>query len=95
MTNTVFEMLKKIGVTSDTTKKLFNARTRDIEGLNVWKDSQSGVVFIDDFYTGEEIYVDGVYRNDIAVELKTGKQDFERINDAQRRFKSNLKFSMF
>ena len=92
MTNTVFEMLKKIGVTSDTTKKLFNARTRDIEGLNVWKDSQSGVVFIDDFYTGEETYVDGVYRNDIAVELKTGKQDFERINDAQRRFKSNLKY---
>ena len=53
---------------------------------------QSGVVFIDDFYTGDETYVDGGYRDDKAVELKTGKPDFERTNDAQRRFKSNLKF---
>ena len=64
MTNSVFETLKKIGVTSETTKKFFNARTRDVEGLNVWKDSQSGVVFIDDFYTGDETYVDGGYRDD-------------------------------
>ena len=92
MTNSVFEALKKIGVTSETTKKFFNARTRDVENLNVWKDSQSGVVFIDDFYTGDETYVDGGYRDDKAVELKTGKLDFERTNDAQRRFKSNLKF---
>ena len=28
----------------------------------------------------------------MAVELKIGKPDFERTNDAQRRFKSNLKF---
>ena len=92
MTNSVFEILKKIGVTSETTKKLFNTRTRDVEGLNVWKDSESGVVFIDDFYIGDEAYVDGGYRDDKAVELKTGKPDFERTNDAQRRFKSNLKF---
>lgn len=92
MVNSVFETLKKIGVTSESTKKLFNARTRDVEGLNVWKDSQSGVVYIDDFYTGDETYVDGYYRDDKAVELKTGKPDFERTNDAQRRFKSNLKF---
>ena len=92
MTNSVFETLKKIGVTSETTKKFFNGRTRDVEGLNVWKDSQSDVVFIDDFYTGDETYVDGGYRDDKAVELKTGKPDFERTNDAQRRFKSNFKF---
>jgi len=92
MTNSVFEALKKIGVTSEATKELFNARTRDVEGLEVWKDSQSGVVFIDDFYTGDEIYVDGGYRDDKAFDLKTGKPDFERTNDAQRRFKSNLKF---
>ena len=73
MANSIFETLKKIGVTSESTKKLFNTRTRDVEGLNVWKDSQSGVVYIDDFYTGDETYVDGYYRDDKAVELKTGK----------------------
>ena len=49
-------------------------------------------MYIDDFYTGDETYVDGYYRYDKAVGLKTGKPDFERTNYAQRRFKSNLKF---
>lgn len=92
MTNSVFQTLKKLGLTSQSTKVLFNDRTRDAEGLNVWKDSQSGVVYIDDFYTGDNTYIDGVYRDDKTLELTTGKLDFERTKDAQRRFKSNLKF---
>lgn len=88
----IFQTLEQLGLTSKQSRVLYNDRTRDVENLKVWKDSISGVIFIDDFYTGDETYVDGGYRDDKAVELKTGKPDFERTNDAQRRFKSNFKF---
>lgn len=88
----IFQTLEQLGLTSKQSRVLYNDRTRDVENLKVWKDSISGVIFIDDFYTGDETYVDGGYRDDKAVELKTGKPDFEFTNDAQRRFKSNLKF---
>jgi len=88
----IFQTLEKLGLTSKQSRVLYNERTRDMENLKVWRDSNSGVVYIDDFYTGDETYIDGSYRDDKAVELKTGKPDFERDSDAQRRLKSNLKF---
>ena len=60
--------------------------------MKVWKDSISKVIYIDDFYTGEGTYIDGSYREDEGDSLEAGKPDFERSSDAQRRFKSNLKF---
>jgi SAM-dependent methyltransferase len=92
MKTSIFETLEKLGLTSKDSRVLFNERTRDIEDLKVWKDSSSGVVYIDDFYTGDGTYVAGDYRDDKAVELKTGKPDFEWTKDAQRRFESYLKF---
>ena len=92
MNISIFQTLEKLGLTSKQSRVLFNERTRDVESLKVWKDSDSGVIYIDDFYTGDETYVDGTYRDDKAVELKTGKPDFERNSDAQRRLASNLKF---
>lgn len=92
MTTSIFQTLEKLGLSSKQTRVLFNNRTRDVDGLHVWKDTESGVIYIDDFYTGDETYIDGSYRDDKSVELKTGKPDFERTTDAQRRLKSNLKF---
>ena len=92
METSIYHTLEKLGVTSKQTRELFNNRTRDIDNLNVWKDSISGVIYIDEFYTGNQTYIDGSYQNDKDLELKTGKPDFEKERDAQRRFKSNLKF---
>ena len=92
MTTTIFQTLEKLGLSSKQSRVLFNDRTRDVDGLNVWKDSKSGVIYIDDFYTGNETYVDGSYRDDQLVELKVGNPDFEGTRDAQRRVESNLKF---
>ena len=63
-----------------------------MEKLKVWKDTNSGVIYIDDFYTGDETYIEGNYRDVKVVELKTGKPDFERNFDAQRTLTSYLKF---
>jgi len=92
MNNSIFQTLKKLELTSKQTRVLFNDRTRDKDNLKVWKDLNSGIIYIDDFYTGDETYIDGSYRNDKSVELNSGKPDFERNEDAQRRFASNLKF---
>ena len=90
MNTSIFQTLEKLGLTSKQSRVQFNDRTRDVENLRVWKDPSSGVIYIDDFYTGDETYIEGSYRKDKAGELETGKPDFERSTDAQRRLKSNL-----
>jgi len=92
MTTKIFQTLEKLGLASEHTRVLFSNRTRDNENLKVWRDSSSGVIYIDDYYIGDEIYIDGAYRKSESVKLETGVSDFERNIDAQRRFKSNLKF---
>jgi len=86
MTNSVFNTLKKLGLTSNKTKKIFNKGTRDLKDIDVWIDDISGVIFIDDYYTGDEIYKDGSYRRD----LPNQKIDYERFSDAKRRYESIL-----
>jgi len=88
----IFKTLKKLDLTSEESRSLFSDKTRDIDPLTVWRDRVSGVIYIDNFYTGEETYADGAYLDDKDLELKAGKPDFERKTDAERRFKSNLKF---
>ena len=81
-----------LSLTSAETRTLFNDRTRDVDGLKVWKDRASGVVYIDDFYTGEETYVDGGYRDDKQLTRLAGAPDYEGFADAERRFDSSLQF---
>ena len=50
------------------------------------------MIYIEDFYTGEETYIDGSYREDRDSTFNSTKIDFERNLDAERRFKSNLKY---
>ena len=59
----IFNTLKKLNLTSETTRFVYNKGTRDIDDLIVWKDKISGIIYIDDFYTGKKTYEDGVYRN--------------------------------
>lgn len=45
MDTSIYETLKKLGVTSRQSRVLFNNRTRDVDNLNVWRDSVSGVIY--------------------------------------------------
>jgi 2-polyprenyl-3-methyl-5-hydroxy-6-metoxy-1,4-benzoquinol methylase len=92
MKTSIFETLDKLNLTSLETRALFNKRTRDVDGLSVWKDEISGVIYIDDFYTGDETYVDGSYREEKQGLQMARNPDYERFTDAQRRFESSLKF---
>ena len=88
--NTIFTTLEKLQLTSLETRILFSEKTRDVDDLKVWKDSVSGVIYIDEFYTGDETYIEGAYVEDKKKQLKTGNRDYERITDAKRRLHSNL-----
>jgi len=94
MKTPVFNTLQRLDLTSIKTRKLFNDRTRDIDDLKVWKDEVSGVIYIDDFYTSDETYIDGTYidKQQKAEIAQAEKPDYERKMDAQRRLESNLKF---
>jgi len=88
MKTSIFQTLEKLRLTSTQTRSVFNTKTRDVDDLIVWKDNVSGVIYIDDFYTGDETYEDGSYRQ--AKVDSIGKPDYERFTDAKRRFNTNL-----
>jgi 2-polyprenyl-3-methyl-5-hydroxy-6-metoxy-1,4-benzoquinol methylase len=90
MQNCIFETLKSLSLTSIETRELLSTKTRDLVGVKVWKDMVSGVVYIDDFYTGDATYVQGAYRNENLNKLKTGDGSWEATSDLQRRFKSSF-----
>ena len=68
--------------------ELFAERTRDCDDLKVFRDTKSGVIFIDEHYVGDAAYVEGAtmtnYRRALA-------QDYF---DAQRRYQTYLRFSV-
>ena len=88
MTTSIFETLKSLQLTSKESRSIFNTCTRDVEDLIVWRDDISGVIYIDEFYTGDETYNSGQYRTE-KIDL-TGKPNFERHNDASRRLEMVL-----
>ena len=57
MADKIFQTLKKLGLSSEQTRILFSDSTRDVNNLKVWKDLESGVIYIDDFYTGDVTYM--------------------------------------
>ncbi len=92
MKKSIYPTLEKLGLTSKESRVLYNDKTRDVDQLKVWKDNISGIIYIEDFYTGDETYVDGSYLDDSYVKLTGGPTELEFANDAKRRLKSNLKF---
>ena len=51
----IIDTLKKLNLISDSRRELYSKSTRDIENLNVFKDSATGIIYIDDFYCGDEM----------------------------------------
>ena len=94
MKTSIFKTLNQLQLTSIETRKLFNSCTRDKDDICVWKDEVSGVIYIDDFYTGDETYIDGTYRDKQQEQeiAHAEKKNYEWTMDAQRRYESNLKF---
>lgn len=65
---------------------MLSNRTRDNPKLNVYTDTASNVIFIDDYYCGDDEYVSGEYRKQPKPLTKTLVRDYEDITDSERRF---------
>lgn len=74
--------LKQIGAIGDDSIELFAPRTRDAS-VEVYRDRKSGVIFIDDFYVGEQEYISAEYRGKAPVPV-------EDFLDTERRARSHL-----
>jgi 2-polyprenyl-3-methyl-5-hydroxy-6-metoxy-1,4-benzoquinol methylase len=88
----ILKTLEMLELTSKESRICYSEETRDNCSLTVWKDIVTGVIFINDFYTGDETYEQGSYRNEKKLISVTGERDLEEFDDCQRRFKSNLKY---
>jgi len=81
----VRETLESIGAITPTNVVEFASRTRDRE-LPVLRDTQSGVIFIEDYYAGDDEYLIGEYRDDSSTSNLEDLLDTERRVDSFRQF---------
>lgn len=79
----IFQTLSEIGVADEDTRDVYASGTRDRDDVTVYRDRRSGVIYIDGFYGGDEVYEEGDYR---TVNLAaSGARDYEIVRDAERR----------
>ena len=78
----IFNTLESLNLVSKDTKEIFSESTRDIENLKVFRDSISEIMYIDDFYIGDHVYNQGLYREEQATTSTASDQD---IADCKRR----------
>lgn len=76
--------LLNVGAIQNSRLEVFSKKTRDNPAQNVYRDTASKVIFIDDHYVGDMEYVDGGYR----VENQLNSPDYEDIIDSERRVDS-------
>lgn len=84
--------LNRIGAISNDRVEIFSLRTRDNSNLNVFRDPLSKVIFIEDYYVGDDEYESGKYRETPKLLTKAVGRDFEDVTDSERRFNSYRQF---
>ena len=67
--------------------EVLSETTRDNPNLQVLRDKKSGIIFIDEYYTGNTTYEEGKYRGKLNSKLGITNFDYEDIVDTNRRIK--------
>lgn len=79
-------ILEGIGAIKPENIEVFSDRTRDENDLRVYRDKASKVIFIDDYFVGEQEYSLGDYRGD------SFQINYEDVVDNERRVQKYLQF---
>ena len=82
----IFNLLERYGLASKKSQEIFSKKTRDNDNLKVYRDKESGVIYIDNFFVGNRVYEKGEYRK------KKGDPSYERKIDCDRRFENFKQF---
>ena len=92
----IYETLSQLGLTSKDTQEVFSLHTRDVSDLIVYRDKISGVIYIDDYYSGDEEYKVGRYREDaISVAFDQAFKidtSYKKVVETQRRYSDYKQF---
>lgn len=85
------ETLCSLGCISEKNIEVFSTGTRDRPGLKVLRDRFTGVIFIDNFYVGDDEYLSGDYRNSCGAgrDYSIGYED---AADTRRRVASTERY---
>jgi 2-polyprenyl-3-methyl-5-hydroxy-6-metoxy-1,4-benzoquinol methylase len=84
--------LISVGVIEPSRLKILSTKTRDNPSLNVFQDSVSKVIFIEDYYVGNEEYESGEYRKIPKPLTNVANRDYEDLTDSERRFSQYRQF---
>jgi 2-polyprenyl-3-methyl-5-hydroxy-6-metoxy-1,4-benzoquinol methylase len=79
------DTLIRIGAIREANIELFSNKTRDNDKLNVYIDNVSNVIFIDDFYVGDDEYMSGSYRLNSLDKDRSNKINYQDMIDNTRR----------
>lgn len=85
----IFNTLKSLNLASETSKEILSNSTRDVENLKVYRDKVSEIIYIDDYFVGNHVYIDGSYRKTKSF---NSPEDHEDLMDTKRRLKDFLTF---
>jgi SAM-dependent methyltransferase len=80
------DTLLNIGAIHEQNISIYSSRTRDNPNVTVYKDIKTDVIFIDDYYIGDEEYIQGNYRGSFPAQ--EGLSSYEDEVDTRRRVKS-------
>ena len=86
------DTLLRLGAIKNEHVEIFSKNTRDKNNLVVYKDNKSKVIFIDEYYVGDNEYKSGDYRTKPDPLMPSTNVDLEDLLDTQRRYK---KFEQF
>jgi len=84
--------LLRLGLIKDENIVIFSKKTRDKEDLAVYKDVKTKVIFIDEYYVGDQEYESGNYRDEPQPLMPFTNGDFEDMLDTERRYKKYRQF---
>lgn len=84
--------LLRLGLINEKNVEVFSKNTRDREGLTVYKDTKSKIIFIDEYYVGDEEYESGDYRDEPQPLMPYTNADFEDMLDTERRYQKYRQF---
>lgn len=88
MNTSILDDLLKVNAINEKNIEIFSKSTRDNKNILVKRDSKSSVIFIDDFYIGDDEYIDGFYKHD----ADTFFYNSEDASDSERRFEQFKRF---
>ena len=86
------ETLVRIDAINNKRVVVLSSQTRDNKNLKVYQDAVTKVIFIDDYYVGDDEYVSGEYREKTKPLIDSSGRDYEDLLDSERRFKSYRQF---